>query len=331
MRKILFIGNIQWGEAPTGGGVQAKNQQIIKYLLNRRDIELTFVDTWKKSAMKSVLTAIKEIVLSSRHTKIYFSITIRGVVAIIFLMTLLNIKRNMYLFVSGGSVDKSLTKTEKSVLSKLKRIYVQGKFLKMFYERNGLGNIEVLHNFKSLSYRPIQRRTEDDSIKCVFLGRVFTEKGIDTIIDAFSCLQEKNINIDIYGSLVNYSPEYFSKFSNIRYQGFLNLNDKKGYDILAQYDVMVFPTRFEGEGFPGVILDAFIAGLPVVTTDFHVNPEIIMSNKNGLIIPVSDSQALADALLKFYNDSSFLNKLRIGAYDSAEHYTPENLLDPIFE
>lgn len=329
-KRILFIGNIQRNEPPTGGGVQAKNQQIAAYLSGKEDLEVSFVDTYGRSAVNSLITSIRAIISTSRETRIYFSITIRGVIAITSIMEALGIKREMYLFVPGGSVDIPLAKREVRLLGELKCIYVQGRFIQAFYNSFGLNNVEILYNFKAHAYRPTPHNMNRGKLRCVFLGRVFTEKGIDTIVDCFSTLKDIDISIDIYGILHGYTEEYFSSLSNINYCGFMDLTDTKGYDKLAEYDVLVFPTRFEGEGFPGVILDAFISGLAVVTTNFHVNPEVVSDGKNGLIVPVADPKSLAAALRKLYFNPVLLSDMKDIAFKSAQIYTPDNLLKTVF-
>jgi len=50
------------------------------------------------------------------------------------------------------------------------------------------------------------------------------------------------------------------------------------------------------EGFAQVLLQAMASGLPVVTTDVAGGAELVLAGENGLIVPVDDPDALADAL-----------------------------------
>ena len=74
-------------------------------------------------------------------------------------------------------------------------------------------------------------------------------------------------------------------------------NPEKAYSTLSKYDCMLFPTYWKGEGFPGVVIDAFIAGLPVIATDWNMNTEIIKEGENGFIIPPNNIRALMNKMI----------------------------------
>lgn len=73
--------------------------------------------------------------------------------------------------------------------------------------------------------------------------------------------------------------------------------------------MMLFPSYWKGEGFAGVFIDAFIAGLPVLASDWNFNPEIIEHGKTGLVIPVHSVSALHDAMLEVIEDKIDLRKM----------------------
>lgn len=54
---------------------------------------------------------------------------------------------------------------------------------------------------------------------------------------------------------------------------------------------MLFPTYWSGEGFPGVIIDAYIAGVPVIASDWNFNKEVV-SDDFGIIVPPRDENSL---------------------------------------
>ena len=76
------------------------------------------------------------------------------------------------------------------------------------------------------------------------------------------------------------------------------------WKALSQADVFVFPTFYHFECFPVVLLEAFAAGLPVVTTEEGAIPDIVTEGVNGLICRREDPVSLADALEKLLADVS---------------------------
>ncbi len=77
------------------------------------------------------------------------------------------------------------------------------------------------------------------------------------------------------------------------------------------------------------VLDAFAAGLPVLTSDFNVHsPEIeyLVAGKNGMQVPC-DAEAFANELVRWYSNPALLEQLRAGARASAEQYGVEAMAD----
>ena len=138
-------------------------------------------------------------------------------------------------------------------------------------------------------------------------------------------------SVDFYGPFENTYKEEFVKaievVENVSYKGFLNLNDTKNYNVLAKYDVMLFSTYWHGEGFPGIIIDALIAGLPVIATDWSMNKELIKDGENGWIIPPHNSEALANAMEKVLEDRASLKKMAKACQDRASLYDNNYVID----
>lgn len=83
---------------------------------------------------------------------------------------------------------------------------------------------------------------------------------------------------------------------------------KNPYRYLAQADLFVLSSLFEG--FPNTVTEAMACGTPVVATRCPSGPEeIITDGVNGLLVPVADEEALAEAMLRLLHDSEFSTKL----------------------
>jgi glycosyltransferase involved in cell wall biosynthesis len=53
---------------------------------------------------------------------------------------------------------------------------------------------------------------------------------------------------------------------------------------LRNYDALIFPSYYQGEGHPGVLVEAMMAGLPIITTQFRSIPELVQDGVNGLLM-----------------------------------------------
>jgi glycosyltransferase involved in cell wall biosynthesis len=80
-------------------------------------------------------------------------------------------------------------------------------------------------------------------------------------------------------------------------------------EILGSSDVFVFTSVPEGEGMPGVLIEAGMARLPVVSTDVPGATTVIKDGSTGIIVPVEDFGALLDAVTKLVLDPQLRQKM----------------------
>ena len=66
--------------------------------------------------------------------------------------------------------------------------------------------------------------------------------------------------------------------------------------IYSHTDIFCFPTFYENEGMPLVILEAMMMELPIISTKWRGIPNVIDDNENGLLVPIKDSQKLSEAI-----------------------------------
>ncbi|HRG17652.1 MAG TPA: glycosyltransferase family 4 protein [Flavobacterium lutivivi] len=154
---------------------------------------------------------------------------------------------------------------------------------------------------------------EDDFV-FVFVGRLVKDKGINELIAAFSKLQYSKNKLLLVGDYENEldpllpeTLEMIESNKNILSTGFQ-------YDVrpyFAVSDALVFPTY--REGFPNVVMQAGAMNLPCIVTDINGCNEIIIEDKNGIIIPVKDESAIFEAMKSFISDSEKLQEMKENA------------------
>jgi len=134
---------------------------------------------------------------------------------------------------------------------------------------------------------------------------------------------DEDISIDIFGPLdAEYTPSFFenSGGDQITYKGVLSRHDVDRE--LWEYDALILPTRWYGEGYPGVILEAYAHGMPVITTQWQSIPEIVDEN-SGILVEPSDVEGFADAVNRLHRDSSLYMRLQQGAREKAQLFSEE--------
>ncbi|KYG79864.1 hypothetical protein AWW67_11175 [Roseivirga seohaensis] len=201
----------------------------------------------------------------------------------------------------------------------LQYIYANEKKIKVI--GNGSSNGINCKHFQS---RPmLVERAEQIRLKlgissskhvAVFVGRVTGDKGINELIDAFK--QFDNLELILVGPfepeldpLAPSTIEEINSNPSIHSVGFQN--DIRAY-LLAS-DFLVFPSY--REGFPNVPMQAGAMGLPSIVTDINGCNEIIVHEKNGLIVPPKNAEALTSAIMRLLTDKPMMDTLKLNARD----------------
>jgi glycosyltransferase involved in cell wall biosynthesis len=82
----------------------------------------------------------------------------------------------------------------------------------------------------------------------------------------------------------------------------------------------------ESEGFSNAIVEYMQAARPVVCTDTGGNPEIVQDGRNGFLVPVGDSGALAERLVQVLSDSMLAKRLGEAGRETVRSFTHERML-----
>ena len=91
---------------------------------------------------------------------------------------------------------------------------------------------------------------------------------------------------------------------------------------------MLFPTFHPSEGIAGVIIDAYIAGLPVIASDWAHNPESVQDGKTGVLIATHDVDALVNIMKKIIDGLLNLDEMSVYAQNAAHGYDAQNAITP---
>lgn len=162
--------------------------------------------------------------------------------------------------------------------------------------------------------------------KCIFIGQVKAEKGIFDIIEALR--NRKDLSCNFYGQIISRDNEKFfgeiDSCPNCHYLGTLSNNEILG--ALDKHDVLLLPTYHQGEGYPAVILEAFAAGVPVITTKWKAIPELVEDGKRGLLIPPSSPGDIAGALDLLNRDEQLYDSLAENAHKYVRGFSEENVI-----
>lgn len=170
-----------------------------------------------------------------------------------------------------------------------------------FKERFPSSNIQWLPN--SRSQVDSLRSSENRNGKFIFVGHVNDAKGVGTIIDMLKSSPKEGIFVDIAGPLsAGFLPDRLDGVLGLNYLGVIPSESVS--KLIGEYEALVLPTSYKGEGYPGVILEAYAQATPVITTNWRSVPEIVSDSHTGILVPPNNPSALKDAMKKFLSDRS---------------------------
>lgn len=169
-------------------------------------------------------------------------------------------------------------------------------------------------------FRPYRNRP----LRLVYAGRISQMKGIKYLLEAVKRFVGGQIELHLHG-FVQGAEKAFRSYKK-HYNHHEHVSQPELFARYREYDALVLPSIYEGFGL--VILEAMAAGLPVITTEHTIGPEIITEGENGYIVPIRDVEALQTAIGRLLVKSDDeLMAMRRSARAAAMDYTWDRYRD----
>lgn len=166
--------------------------------------------------------------------------------------------------------------------------------------------LEVIYN----GIEPFELLPREDKIFTIgAISELHKIKGLDILLIAWSkFIKNRSAKLVIIGE--GEERENLENMTNIlgisdsvEFGGFIN----NARSMLSSFDIFCMPSR--SEALPYSLLEAGLAGLPVITTSVGGIPEIVESGISGALIPPEDSESLLSSLMLFYDNPRVRDRL----------------------
>lgn len=137
-------------------------------------------------------------------------------------------------------------------------------------------------------------------VKILLASRMLKDKGIYELIDAARTLKFRKIlfRLIVAGIIDDGNPGSIPKSQLEEWQkeGLIDwLGEIKDMPTLySEAHIVVLPSY--REGFPRGLIEAASCGKPIVATNVPGCNDVVCHDENGLLVPVQDSNAIADAI-----------------------------------
>jgi len=151
------------------------------------------------------------------------------------------------------------------------------------------------------------------------IANLYKTKGIDVLIDTLHQYPPPD-GTQVY--IIGDGPERNTIEQHITASNLRDTVHMVGYiedarTHLSAFDFFVIPSR--KEGLPYTLLEAIIAGVPIIATDVGGISEIIVHKKTGLLIPSKDTEALGNAIIYALDNSDNMRKYAASAKQFLTH------------
>lgn len=196
--------------------------------------------------------------------------------------------------------------------------------------------IEVIYNGVEYLYEPHKLNKNGipgrkDIPTLVYSGRLSPEKGLITLVQALAVVYQAGLPYQCL--LVGEGSARQEIEQEIRRLGleeviFLLGRQDDVRALLKNCDVFILPSIWEGASL--ALLEAMAAGLPVVATSTGGTPELVDEGVTGILVPPSDSAALATAIERLLGSSELRKQMgAAGSKRVNEKFRIERTVDQI--
>lgn len=93
---------------------------------------------------------------------------------------------------------------------------------------------------------------------------------------------------------------------------------------LKKYDALIFPSHYEGEGCPGILVEALSASLPIIASDWKCNNEFVTNSDNGLLCDPFNANEYIEAIKVLLLNKTLRKSMAEQSYIRSEEFSASN-------
>lgn len=208
----------------------------------------------------------------------------------------------------------------------------------------------VIHNPMNMAF--IKRSSEEhvnfpvgDAFNFINVGVFRKQKNHENLIDAFDKVKHLNVKLFLLGHRYLKNEIILKvKRMNLESQVIILDFDTNPFKYLSKCDCFVLSSDFEG--FPNALQEAMVCGLSVISTDCLSGPREILAPASdpaltvkdhievaeyGILVPVKNSQLLAQAMEMLVKDKVLQEHLRQKAKERAMDFESSKIIEQYTE
>lgn len=159
---------------------------------------------------------------------------------------------------------------------------------------------------------------------CIFfVGHFAKTKRPEVFLDVVGSLRQEGL--DFNATMVGDGPLLPTLEAKAAAAGVELLGGRDDVpQLLREAGVLLFTSIAEGEGLPGVLIEAGLSGVPTVSTDVPGARAAIRDGETGFVVPVDDRGAMVSAVRRLISEPEIRMRMGAAARDHClAHFTIE--------
>lgn len=219
------------------------------------------------------------------------------------------------------SIDKRIIEKELKEYKEADYISIPSLFVKNSFLREGISESKLILNAYGAGNhfrKQIDLPTSERPFRIVYMGTLSIRKGL---LYLFEALKQLSIPLSEYevwflGSIDKHLKPIAKKYQQENWRFFGHIEHFQLNQYLLQCDVGVQPSLEEGLSM--VIPQLMACGIPVIVTPNSGGENIVSHDKNGFLVPIRDSRAIAEKIGMLFSDRQKLDKMKVMASETIE-------------
>lgn len=335
-KNILLVGPLPIS-TDVVGGAKISFEKLVAHFVKRHPGNVKVINTsralkGKNSILRkysNIKAALKigGLIISNANKcdVVVINLSSSGLITFSPLIWVLNKFRNtkIILRVFGGGLGE-VNKHSNFLIRSLIKVAIKSPRLVLLQSKalvcefSDLNNVKWFPTTRNLNAKKVRLKDDVRYEKLVFISQLRPEKGLNEILEASRQLKNGQ-TISIYGpSMPGFDIHKLHDYPNVLYKGILKNSEIE--ITMRKYDGLIFPTYYEGEGYPGIIIEAMQCGLPVIATRWKFIPEIIEDKVNGLLVEPKSTTDLISKIEAIRNDKILQKSLIENALKTGDKF-----------
>lgn len=171
-------------------------------------------------------------------------------------------------------------------------------------------------------FYPREVKKNTDKLRVLCFGKQTRWKGFPEALDAMKVVIKRRGDVEF----IAYGIENPSYKSDVFYEFVKSPSDDELARLYSSADVVICPSWYES--FPIFPLEAMACGAPIITTPYGTE-DYAFHEKNSLVVPPKDSEALAVAILRLLEDENLRVKFGEEGQKTAKQFTWDKTVDNV--